>query len=78
MAEPKIKYDIEAAVSGTASVDTLEKTLRGLAGTLDGDLKTKALSAADALKALGEKQQAIETFRALKLESGQVGQALQP
>jgi tape measure domain-containing protein len=76
MAEPKIKYDIEAAVSGTASVDTLEKTLRGLAGTLDGDLKTKALSAADALKALGEKQQAIETFRALKLESGQVGQAL--
>ncbi|CAN5354065.1 hypothetical protein BH10PSE16_BH10PSE16_43420 [soil metagenome] len=76
MADPKIKYDIEAAVSGTASVDALEKTLRGLAGTLDGDLKTKALSAADALKALGEKQQAIESFKALKLETNQVSQAL--
>lgn len=76
MAEPKIKYDIEAAVSGQANVDALEKTLRGLAGTLDGDLKTKALGAADALKALGEKQQAIEAFKTLKIETNQVSQAL--
>lgn len=76
MADPKIKYDIEAAVSGQTSVESLEKILRGLAGTLDGDLKTKALSAADALKALSASQQAIETFKTLKAETNQVSQAL--
>ena len=65
MADPKIKYDIEAAVSGEESVEQLAQRLEGLGQTLEGDLKTKATAAADALRSLGEKQTAVTTFQQL-------------
>lgn len=76
MADPKIKYDIEAAVTGEANVEQLEQTLRDLGTVLDGDLKKKALGAADALKALTDKQQAVTAFKELRSETQQLGQAL--
>lgn len=69
MADPKIKYDIEADVKGDASVEALEQRLRALGQTLDGELKTQANAAADALKNLGAKQEALATFRQLSNES---------
>ena len=67
MADPKIKYDIEAGVSGLADVAKLEAELRDLGGTLDGDLKRQALAAADSLQALGARQKdASAAFAASK------------
>ena len=77
MTDPKIKYDIEANVNGAASVEDLEKHLRELGGVLDGDLKTHALAAADAIQKLGEKQSAITGFRSLINESGALSIELQ-
>lgn len=65
---PKIRYDIEAAVSGGGDVGALANQLEGLANTLEGDLKVQALASAQALRTLGEKQGAIENFRQLKTE----------
>lgn len=73
MADPKIKYDIEAAVTGEASVQQLEGVLRELEGTLEGDLQKSAKAAADALAALGAKRDAIETFQSLKRETAALG-----
>lgn len=73
MADPKIKYDIEAEVKGETSVESLANSLDGLAETLEGDLKAQALAAADALKALGDKQAAVATLQALTNESGALG-----
>lgn len=77
MADPKIKYDIEAAVKGEADAEALAKTLRGVGDVLEGDLKDGALQAAQALEALASKQRAVENFQALKRESVDLGTALQ-
>ena len=69
MADPKIKYDIEAAVKGEADAEQLAKTLRGVGDVLEGDLKEGALAAAQALESLASKQRAIDTFSALKRET---------
>lgn len=69
MADPKIKYDIEAAVTGEEDVDALAKKMRDFGDVLEGDLKTSADAAAQALEALGSKQRAVEAFRALNSES---------
>lgn len=69
MADPKIKYDIQAGVSGEADVQQLENSLRTLGETLEGDLKTQATGAADALQALGAKRDAVVAFRQLNNES---------
>ena len=76
MADPKIKYDIEAAVKGEADADALAKTLRGVGDVLEGDLQQGALAAAQALEALGTKQRAIESFGALKRETTDLEAAL--
>lgn len=68
MADPKIKYDIEAAVKGDADAEQLAKALRDVGDALDGDLKTSATEAAQALDALGAKQRALDTFARLKRE----------
>lgn len=73
MTNPKIKYDIEAEAIGEANVESLAKAMGDLAQTLEGDLKTQALAAADALRALGDKQSAVATFQALTNESGALG-----
>ena len=77
MADPKIKYDIEANVNGSTSVEDLERHLRQLGGVLEGDLSQQANAAADALKGLGEKQAAVETLRTLSNESSAVAVELQ-
>lgn len=69
MADPKIKYDIEANVSGNAEVGQLATRIEQLAGTLDGDLKTSALASADALRQLAQKDGAIQNFVDLKREA---------
>lgn len=66
----KIRYDLEAAVSGEQDVAALARQLEGLANTLEGDLKTQALGSAAALRTLGEKQGAIDNFVKLKTEAG--------
>lgn len=70
MADPKIKYDIEANVNGSTSVEDLERHLRDLGKVLEGDLKKQADAAADAIKSLGEKQGAVTGFKGLINESG--------
>ena len=77
MADPKIKYDIEANVNGSTSVEDLESHLRQLGGVLEGDLAPQAIAAADALKSLGEKQAAVETLRTLSNESSAVALEVQ-
>ena len=76
MADPKIKYDIEAAVKGEADADALAKTLRGVADVLEGDLQQGALAAAQSLEALASKQRAVEAFGALKRETADLEAAL--
>ena len=76
MSDPKIKYDIEAAVKGEASVEQLAQALRGLGDTLDGDLKTQASAAADALQKLGAKQSAVDNFARLRRETADLAQSL--
>lgn len=66
---PKIRYDIEAAVSGGSDVNALAAQLEGLANTLEGDLKVQALASAQALRELGAKQGAIDSFVSLKTEA---------
>jgi tape measure domain-containing protein len=76
MTDPKIKYDIEAAVKGEANVQELEQALRELGGTLEGDLKNQANQAADALQALGAKQEAVTNFGALRRETANLTREL--
>lgn len=76
MADPKIKYDIEADVKGDASIQQLAGSLQALGQTLDGDLKTQATAAAAALGALGAKQQAVENFVNLRRETETLGTAM--
>lgn len=66
----KIRYDLEAAVSGEQDVAALSRQLESLADTLEGDLKTQALASASALRDLGAKQGAIDNFVKLKIEAG--------
>lgn len=66
MADPKIRYDIEANVQGGANVEQLASGIEKLSETLDGDLKKSALASADALRQLGQKDGAIQTFVDLK------------
>lgn len=76
MTDPKIKYDIEAETIGKANVDALATSLDGLADTLDGDVKAGALAAAAALRELSDRNQAAQSFAALKREVTDVSQAL--
>lgn len=69
MAEPRIKYDIAANVTGNGNVDALASSLEKLADTLDGDVKRSALASAQALRDLGARQGAIESFTSLKREA---------
>lgn len=65
----KIRYDLEAAVSGQQDVASLSRQLESLADTLEGDLKTQALASAQALRELGAKQGAIDNFVTLKQQA---------
>lgn len=77
MTNQRIRYDLEAAVSGEQDVAALARQLEGLADTLEGDLKTQALASAAALRTLGEKQGAIDNFVKLKTEAGAAADRLE-
>jgi tape measure domain-containing protein len=76
MADPKIKYDIEAAVKGEADAEQLAKVLKDVGDVLEGDLQKGALDAAQALDSLASKQRAIDGFTALKRETQDLSGAL--
>ncbi len=76
MADPKIKYDIEANVSGQGDVGQLAASVEKLAGTLDGELKTSALASAAALRQLAEKDGAVQNFVELKNKTQQAAAGL--
>lgn len=76
MADPKIKYDIEAAVSGEADAAKLAKELRNVGDVLEGDLQKSALDAAQALESLGAKQRSLSEFARLKREAEDMAAAL--
>lgn len=73
---PRIRYDIEAGVTGEQDVNALARELDKLAETLEGDLKTQAQASAQALRELGAKQGAIDNFVKLKTEAGEAGKRL--
>lgn len=76
MADPKIKYDIEAVVKGEADADQLAKALRNVGDALEGDLQQGAQEAAQALEALAAKQRALDSFTALRRETEQLSTSL--
>ncbi len=76
MADPKIRYDIEAAVKGEADAEQLAKALRNVGDALEGDLQQGAQEAAQALEALAAKQRALESFTALRRETEQLSTSL--
>ena len=63
---PRIRYDIEAGVTGEQDVNALARELDKLAETLEGDLKTQAQASAQALREVGNQQAAIDGFVTLK------------
>lgn len=73
---PRIRYDIEAGVTGEQDVNALARELDKLAETLEGDLKTQAQASAQALRELGAKQGAIDNFVKLKTEAGEASKRL--
>ena len=76
MADPKIKYDIEAAVKGEADAEALAKTLRGVGDVLEGDLQQGALAAAQALRfhaGLGERLPGLPALAQREPEVEQFG-----
>lgn len=77
MANPKIRYDIEAAIKGGQDAQSLAKTLRELGDVLEGDLQQGAQGAAQALEALGAKQRALEAFKALGTETRKLSSDLE-
>lgn len=68
MTEPKIKYDIEAAVKGTPDAQAMATVMGDLSNVLEGELQQGAKDAAAALEALASKQRALDAFGRLKLE----------
>ena len=76
MADPKIKYDIAANVSGDADVEKLASEVERLGKTLEGDLKTRADAAAGALRELGAKNTAAQAFFDLKQRTKDAAKAL--
>jgi tape measure domain-containing protein len=73
---PKIRYDIEAAVTGGSDVNELANQLDSLADTLEGGLKVQAQESAKALRELGAKQGAVESFARIKGEAGEAAARL--
>lgn len=72
----RIRYDLEAAVSGEQDVAALARQLEGLSETLEGDLKVQAQASAQALRELGAKQGAIDNFVTLKQQAAEAAARL--
>lgn len=76
MTDPKIKYDIEADAKGGATVDALAKSLETLDDAIDPALVERSRALSEELRRLGEQQDAIERFRALKEQTQDAAAAL--
>ena len=72
MTDPKIRYDIEAGIKGEADVGQLASTVRQLGETLEGNLKTSAIEAANALDLLGARKDAVTNFAELRRTTQQL------
>ncbi len=75
MADPKIKFDIEAQATGAAEVEKLEESIKGLGKSLDGELKRDADAAAQALRNLADQSKTAATFEAVGRQVLQAGGA---
>lgn len=69
MADPKIRFDVEANATGAAEVDRLADTFVKLDDAVNPALATRAEAAANALRQIGEQQGAISTFERLSVET---------
>ncbi len=76
MADPKIKFDIEAAVSGAADIQALAQRLEDMGKVMGGDLGPAAKAAAAEMRALGQQQEAIAAFGKLSAQVRQSEQDL--
>jgi len=76
MAEPKIRFDIEANATGAEDVDRLATNLQKLDGSIDPALAENARALAERLRELGQQQAAIDRFVALKSSSLATADAL--
>jgi tape measure domain-containing protein len=77
MADPKIRYDILANAEGSAGVENLARELEKLDAAIDPSTAARAKELAAELRSLGQQQQAVDQFRAIKERSQEAGQALQ-
>ena len=66
MADPKIKYDIEAAVSGSAEIAALARELDALEKSIDPAGVQRAKALRTEIEALGKQQSAVTAFIGLK------------
>lgn len=66
MTGPKIRYDIEATTSGQAEVNKLAAELERLDDAVDPAAAARAQALAAELRKLGQQQEAISAFTALK------------
>ncbi len=66
MSDPKIRYDIEAGVTGGEDVNKLAGELQTLSTSLDPSIANVAASLANQLRSLGRQQEAVQTFVDLK------------
>uniref|UniRef100_UPI002DD6B0C9 tape measure protein n=1 Tax=Pseudorhodoferax sp. TaxID=1993553 RepID=UPI002DD6B0C9 len=69
MADPKIRFDVEANATGAAEVDRLAQSFTKLDDAVDPALATRAEAAARALRQIGEQQAAITAFERLSAET---------
>lgn len=76
MADPKIRYDIEAGVTGDADVNRLAAELEKLDESLDPALAERARTTAQRIRELGQQQDAIDSFVKIKQASTDAADAL--
>lgn len=76
MADPKIRYDIGATVTGDAEINKLASELEKLDSSLDPALAERARLTAQRIRELGEQQAAVTRFVELKQASEQAAAAL--
>ena len=77
MAEPKIRYDVEATASGEAEVGRLAAQLGKLDAAIDPAAAARAQELAAKLRELGQQDQAIQSFVRLKRETGEARQTFE-
>jgi tape measure domain-containing protein len=66
MADPKIKYDIEASVSGSSQINALARELDALEKSIDPAGVQRAKALRTEIEALGKQQSAVTAFIGLK------------